>query len=70
MLEVREYNIKVATICPGSVNTNFGSGDHDPKSKGEILRPEDVAEAVISIIKLPVRALISEIDLRPTNPKK
>ena len=70
MLEVRQYNIKVATICPGSVNTNFGSGDHDPKSKGEILRPEDVAEAVISIIKLPVRALISEIDLRPTNPKK
>ena len=70
MLEVRQYNIKVATICPGSVNTNFGSGDHDPSSKGEILRPEDVAEAVISIIKLPVRALISEIDLRPTNPKK
>ena len=70
MLEVRQYNIKVATICPGSVDTHFGSGGHDPRSKGEILQPEDVAEAVISIIKLPVRALISEIDLRPTNPKK
>ncbi len=70
MLEVRQYNIKVATICPGSVDTGFGSGGHDPRSKGEILKPEDVAEAVISIIKLPVRALISEIDLRPTNPQK
>jgi len=70
MLEVRQYNIKVATICPGSVDTHFGSGAHDPRSKGEILQPEDVAEAVISVIKLPVRALISEIDLRPTNPKK
>ncbi|MFZ0453266.1 MAG: SDR family NAD(P)-dependent oxidoreductase [Ignavibacteriaceae bacterium] len=70
MLEVRQYNIKVATICPGSVDTRFGSGGHDPRSKGEILQPEDVAEAVVSVIKLPVRALISEIDLRPTNPKK
>jgi 3-oxoacyl-[acyl-carrier protein] reductase len=70
LLEVRQYNIKVATICPGSVDTHFGSGGNDPRSKGEILKPEDVAEAVISIIKLPVRALISEIDLRPTNPKK
>jgi 3-oxoacyl-[acyl-carrier protein] reductase len=70
MLEVRQYDIKVATICPGSVDTHFGSGGHDPRSKGEILQPEDVAEAVMSVIKLPVRALISEIDLRPTNPKK
>ncbi len=70
MLEVRQYDIKVATICPGSVNTQFGSGGHDPRSKGEILQPEDVAEAVMSVIKLPARALISEIDLRPTNPKK
>jgi NADP-dependent 3-hydroxy acid dehydrogenase YdfG len=32
--------------------------------------PEDVAETVMSILKMPVRALISEIDLRPSNPKK
>jgi 3-oxoacyl-[acyl-carrier protein] reductase len=70
MLEVRQYNIKVATICPGSVETNFGSRGSDPRSKGEILKPEDVAESVMAIINLPVRALISEIDLRPTNPQK
>ena len=69
MLEVREYNIRVASICPGSVDTGFSSGSLDPRSKGEILRPEDVAEAVISVIKMPNRALMSEIDLRPTNPK-
>ena len=44
MLEVRQYNIKVATICPGSVDTHFGSGGHDPRSKGEILQPEDIAD--------------------------
>ena len=71
MLEVREYNIRVVAICPGSVDTRFGSGSKlDPRSSGRILLPEDVAEVVASVIKLPVRALTSEIDLRPTNPKK
>lgn len=71
MLEVREYNIRVAAICPGSVESEFASGPgSDPRSKSGILQPEDVAEAVMSILKMPVRALISELDLRPTNPKK
>jgi 3-oxoacyl-[acyl-carrier protein] reductase len=71
MLEIREYNIRVATICPGSVDTAFGSSSElDPRSSGRILLPEDVAEMVAAILKLPVRALASEIDLRPTNPKK
>ncbi|HVO75483.1 MAG TPA: SDR family NAD(P)-dependent oxidoreductase [Ignavibacteriaceae bacterium] len=70
MLEIREYNIRVAAICPGSVDTSFGSSSAmDPRSKGEILKPEDIAECVAAIIKLPARALMSEIDLRPTNPK-
>lgn len=70
MLEVREYNIRVASVCPGSVLTDFSTGGMDPRSKGEILKPEDIAETVLSIIKLPARALLSEVDLRPTNPKK
>jgi NADP-dependent 3-hydroxy acid dehydrogenase YdfG len=69
MLEVREYNIRVASVCPGSVATDFNTGGLDPRSKGEILRAEDVAEAVLSIINLPIRAMMSEVDLRPTNPK-
>jgi len=68
MQEVREYNIRVAAICPGSVDTYFGSGAHDSR-KDKILKPEDIAETVLAVIKLPIRALISEIDIRPTNPK-
>jgi 3-oxoacyl-[acyl-carrier protein] reductase len=70
MLEVREYNIRVASVCPGSVDTGFNQGSMDLRSKGEILKPEDVAEAVLAVITMPVRAMMSEIDLRPTNPKK
>jgi len=67
MLEVRKYNIRVNTICPGSVDTDFGFGHHPNRDK--ILKPEDVADAALLAATAPVRAMISEIDLRPTNPK-
>jgi len=69
MLEVREYKVRVAAICPGSVSTEFGSGNNQKKEIDRVLTSEDVAHAVLSIINLPGRALMSEIDLRPTNPK-
>jgi 3-oxoacyl-[acyl-carrier protein] reductase len=67
MLEVREKNIRVVTVCPGSVDTEF-SGGHDPAHAAKILAPEDVAEATLAALTLPPRALMSEIDIRPTNP--
>ncbi len=67
MQEVRKYNIKVAAICPGSVETDFHSGGSPASSKK--LMPEDIAETVSLILKLPQSALASEIDIRPTNPK-
>lgn len=69
MLEVRQYNIRVAAICPGSVATDLISGSMAPPPMDKILQAEDIAETVMSIIKMPARALISEIDIRPTNPK-
>ncbi len=69
MLEIREYNVRVAAICPGSVSTEFGAGNNQKKEIDRVLVPEDVAHAVLSVVNLPVRALMSEIDLRPTNPK-
>ncbi|OGU34498.1 MAG: hypothetical protein A2068_02355 [Ignavibacteria bacterium GWB2_35_6b] len=70
MLEVREYNIKVSVVCPGSVETDFNSGSHkDPERIGKILTPNDIADAVSLIINLPISANLSELDLRPTKPK-
>lgn len=68
-LEVRKYGIRVAAICPGSVVTPFfeksgGTVEHPDRK----LQPEDVADAVLAVLDLPERALISELDLRPTNP--
>ncbi|MCL4540184.1 MAG: SDR family NAD(P)-dependent oxidoreductase [Bacteroidetes bacterium] len=67
MLEVRKHNIRVVTICPGSVDTDFGSGNRPNRDR--ILKPADVAEAAVLAASLPATAMMSEIDLRPTNPK-
>jgi 3-oxoacyl-[acyl-carrier protein] reductase len=69
MLEAREYNIRVAAICPGSVDTRFNFSSSMKPNREKVLQADDVADSVFAVIKLPVRALISEIDLRPTNPK-
>lgn len=67
MLEVRKYNIRVVTICPGSVDTDFSSGRSSKRDK--VLKPDDVARAAVLAASLPDRAMMSEIDLRPTDPK-
>ncbi len=66
MLEVREHNIRVVTVFPGSVDTTFSSMN---KRGDKITQPEDVADAVVFAVTAPTRSMFSEIDVRPTNPK-
>ncbi len=70
MLEERQHGVRVLVVCPGSVDTNFATGHSgSPHSaKKEIIRPDDVAETIIMSIKMPQRTMVSEIDIRPTNP--
>jgi len=65
MLEVREHNIRVMTVFPGSVETAFSASG---KKGNNITQPEDVADAVIFAVTAPARSMFSEIDVRPTNP--
>jgi 3-oxoacyl-[acyl-carrier protein] reductase len=69
MLEVRKDNIRVLAVCPGSVDTSMLR--HQPMLKAEpsrILQPEDVASTILHALTLPERAMVSELDIRPTNP--
>jgi 3-oxoacyl-[acyl-carrier protein] reductase len=69
MLEVRKENVRVIAICPGSVATGMLRDQAMLKSDHErILRPEDVAASILHVVTLPTGALVSELDLRPTNP--
>jgi len=66
---VRKDDIRVISICPGSVETALLR--NEPTMYGQnrkILFPEDVAATVLAALALPARALVSELDIRPTNP--
>lgn len=69
MLETRKQGIRVIAICPGSVATVMLQDQPLLKADAEqILRPEDVASVIKTALELPTRALVSELDIRPTNP--
>lgn len=69
MLEVRQYNIRVCLVHPGSVDTDL-IGNFNPNiNREKILKPIDVADAILTFLKLPRRAMLSEFEIRPTNPK-
>ena len=72
MLEVREHDIRVITLCPGSVATGFGgdSPRESPRSSGAIPSAADIAQVVVDTLAMPRHVMVSEVDIRPTNPKK
>ncbi|WP_413513888.1 SDR family oxidoreductase [Myroides odoratus] len=65
MLDLREYDIKVTTILPGSVASNFNN--HTPSEKDSWkIQPEDIGELVVDLLKMNPRSLPSKIEIRPS----
>jgi short-subunit dehydrogenase len=62
--EVREYGIKVSTICPGYVDTALIPPNRRVH-RSKMLSPEDVAEAVYEVAVSPARCCPLEIVLQP-----
>ncbi len=62
--EFRERGVRVVSVLPGSVDTGFAG--KTPTGDPWRLQPEDVAEAVLFALNLPQRALVSGIEIRPT----
>ncbi len=68
MMDHRYDNVKVCYIMPGSVSTDFsirGAGVSDWK-----IAPEDIAEIVLPVLRMPERTLVSRVEVRPSKPKK
>lgn len=68
-VEEKENGIRTCVICPGLVETEILE-KRPVKTPAETLakamQPEDVAEVVLSVAKLPPRAVIPELRLEPT----
>jgi len=69
MLDLRHDGIRMATVLPGSVATDFGHS-HGNRDLSWMLQADDVAEAVADLVAFPDRAIPSRIDLRPARPPK
>ncbi len=69
MQELRDDNVRVTTVLPGSVATGF-SGRAAGSGADWKLLPEDVAHAIVDLLNHPARSLPSRIEIRPSRPKK
>jgi NAD(P)-dependent dehydrogenase (short-subunit alcohol dehydrogenase family) len=68
MLEVRQDDIRVSTVMPGSVQTGFSSGGDAPEHDWK-LSPDDVAQVVFDLLGHSARSLPSRVEIRPSKPK-
>lgn len=68
MLEVRQDNIRVSTVMPGSVQTAFSAGGDAPEHDWK-LSPDDVAQVVFDLLGHGARSLPSRVEIRPSKPK-
>ncbi|MBU2526909.1 MAG: SDR family oxidoreductase [Bacteroidetes bacterium] len=67
MIDLRAYGIKVTTIMPGSVTSEFNN--HQPNENDAWkIQPEDIGQLVLDVLKMHPRALPSKIEIRPTQP--
>ena len=63
--ELRQYNVRVSVVAPGSVNTNFG-GPGSKKDRTRLVQPAAVAQVVAMLVTQAPNSFISEVLLRPT----
>ena len=68
--ELRQYNVRVSVIAPGSINTDFddhsGKGAASGKDPKKKLQPADIASVVATLVVQPPQSFISEVLIRPT----
>ena len=66
--ELREQGVRCTNICPGGVATDFAMGrgrTPDMPQLAGMMRPEDVAEAVMFALTRPRTHRILEVAFRP-----
>ncbi|GGZ36239.1 SDR family oxidoreductase [Echinicola pacifica] len=68
-MELREFGIKVSTIYPGSVQTNFFDDIEGVQAHENMMRPEDVALTMVQTIETHPNYFVADIECRPLRPK-
>lgn len=66
MLDLRQKDVKVTTILPGSVTSHFNEHKPDEQKDKWKIQPEDIGELIVSVLQMNPNALPSKIEIRPT----
>jgi NAD(P)-dependent dehydrogenase (short-subunit alcohol dehydrogenase family) len=67
MLDHRAEGVRVSYIMPGSVATEFGGHAADAGADWKIA-PEDIADVVVMLLRMPRRTTVSRVEIRPSRP--
>jgi 3-oxoacyl-[acyl-carrier protein] reductase len=74
MLDHRYDGVRVSLIMPGSVDTEFGragSAGEAARARSEWkIAAEDIADIVVSVLKMPGRTTVSRVEVRPSRPPR
>ena len=65
MLDLRNDDVKVSTIMPGSVSSHFG-GRSPEDGKDWRIQPEDIGQITVDLLKMHPRTLPSKVEVRPS----
>lgn len=69
MLEVRNDDIRVSVVMPGSVATEFAGPSVKTEDESWKLTSEDIAQTVVDLLRHPGRSLPSKVEIRPARTK-
>ena len=74
--EALHQGVRVTVVAPGMVDTELQGHNHDPvvqramahsrEQIGEVLQPEDIADAIVHSITRPPHVCVNEVVVRPT----
>jgi 3-oxoacyl-[acyl-carrier protein] reductase len=71
MLDHRQDSIRVTTVMPGSVATEFGAVPANDKGGDDWkIQPEDIAQTILDLLHMPKRTLVSRVEVRPSQPPR
>jgi NADP-dependent 3-hydroxy acid dehydrogenase YdfG len=68
-VEEKENGIRTCVVCPGLVDTEILENrpvKPSAETLAKALQPGDVAEVILSVAKLPARAVVPELQVMPT----
>ncbi len=69
MLDHRYDNVRVSQVLPGSTDTDFNGPVTGPRPDWKVA-PEDIANAVVMLLRMPRRTTVSRIDVKPSKPPR